>query len=158
MDGRFLSDAFFFALGDQDTIAFMCVHLNHMAAKKEISEGSQSLKRFWDEIAGDITKHGVRIFTGDLNMQLFSAVAELRARGLQANLAAWYAWQNALGPCPRIDSCAAIMVGPCEGIRVIVDCSRWAQRPQSKHPRHGATWRLSRKTAGVGETSGHLTR
>ena len=44
----------FWALGDQDTITFMCVHLNHMTAKKEISEGPQSLKCFWDEIVGDI--------------------------------------------------------------------------------------------------------
>ena len=80
-------------LGDQDTITFMCVHLNHITAKKEISEGSQSLKRSWDEIVGDIIKDGVRIVSGDLNMQLFSAVAELRARGLQANLAAWYPWE-----------------------------------------------------------------
>ena len=84
----------FWALGDQDTITFMCVHLNYMTAKKDISEGSQSLKRFWDEIVGDIIKHGVRIFSGDLNMQFFSAVAELRARGIQANLAAWYPWKS----------------------------------------------------------------
>ena len=113
----------FWALGDQDTITFMCVHLNHMTAKKEISEGSKSLKRFWDEIVGDITKHGVRIFTGDFNMQLFSAVAELRARGLQANLAAWYPWINHLENVPRIDSCAIILIGPCEGIRMTYDCS-----------------------------------
>ena len=101
----------------------MHVHLNHMTAKKEVSEGSSSLKRFWDEIARDIIEHGVRIFTGDFNMQLFSAVAELRARGLQANLAAWYPWQNELESGPRIDSCAVIMIGPCEGIRMTYDCS-----------------------------------
>jgi len=113
----------FWALGEQDTITFMCVHLNHMTAKKEINNGSQSLKRCWDEIVEDITKHGVRIFTGDLNMQLFSAVAELRARGLQANLAAWYPWRNEHESVPRIDSCAVIVIGPCEGIRMTYDCS-----------------------------------
>ena len=111
------------ALGDQDTITFMCVHLNHMTAKKDISEGSQSLKRFWDEIVGVIIKHGVRIVSGDMNMQLFSAVAELRARGLQANLAAWYPWRKHLETFPRVDSCAIIVIGPCEGIRMIYDCS-----------------------------------
>ena len=115
----------FWALGEQDTITFMCVHLNHMTAKKEISEGSRSLKSFWDEFVGDITKHGVRIFAGDFNMQLFSAVAELRARGLQANLAAWYPWKNYLEALPRIDSCAMILIGPCEGIRMTDDCSVW---------------------------------
>ena len=113
----------FWALGEQDTITFMCVHLNHMTAKKEISNGSRSLKSFWDEIVEDIIKHGVRIFTGDFNMQLFSAVAELRARGLQANLAAWYPWINHLETVPRIDSCAIILIGPCEGIRMTYDCS-----------------------------------
>ena len=44
----------FWALGEQDTITFMCVHLNHMTAKKEIKEGSQSLKCCWDEIVEDI--------------------------------------------------------------------------------------------------------
>ena len=92
----------FWALGEQDTIAFMCVHLNHMTAKKEIKNGSRSLKSFWDEIVEDIIKHGVRIFTGDFNMQLFSAVAELRARGLQANLAAWYPWINHLENAPGL--------------------------------------------------------
>ena len=29
----------YWALGDQDTITFMCVHLNHMTAKKEVSKG-----------------------------------------------------------------------------------------------------------------------
>ena len=113
----------FWALGEQDTITFMCVHLNHMTAKKQVSNGSSSLKLFWDEIARDIIEHGVRIFTGDFNMQLFSAVAELRARGLQANLAAWYPWTNCLEALPRIDSCAMILIGPCEGIRMTYDCS-----------------------------------
>ena len=94
-----------------------------MTAKKEVEGGSQSLKRFWDEIVGDIIKHGVRIFSGDLNMQLFSVVTELRARGLQANLAAWYPWKNYLEALPRIDSCAMILIGPCEGIRMPYDCS-----------------------------------
>ena len=113
----------FFALGDQDTITFMNAHLNHMTAKKEVSEGSHSLKLLWDEIVGDIIKFGVRILTGDWNMQLFSVVTELRARGLQANLAAWYPWKNELESGPRIDSCAVIMIGPCEGIRMNYDCS-----------------------------------
>ena len=95
-----MSDAFF-ALGDQGAITFMCVHLNHMTAKKEVEAGSQSLKHFWDEIVRDITKHGVRIFSGDLNMQLFSVVTELRARGLQANLAAWYPWRKTFGNFPQ---------------------------------------------------------
>ena len=86
------------ALGGQDTITFMCAHLNHMTAKKEISEGSQSLKRFWDEVVGNIIKHGFRTISGDLNMQLFSAVSELRARGLQAILAAWYPWIKHVEP------------------------------------------------------------
>ena len=58
-------------------------------------------------------------------MQLFSAVAELRARGLQANLAAWYPWIKHLETVPRVDSCAIILIGPCEGIRMTYDCSVW---------------------------------
>ena len=83
----------FWVIGEQETVTFMCVQLNRMTAKKEVSKWSESLKGFWDEIVEDITKYGVRNFTGDFNMQLFSAVAELRARGLQANLAAWYPWE-----------------------------------------------------------------
>jgi hypothetical protein len=38
-------------------------------------------------------------------------------------LAAWYLWTNHLETFPRIDSCAIILIGPCEGIRMTYDCS-----------------------------------
>ena len=43
----------------------------------------------WNEVARHIVQFGVRVLTGDFNMALWSTVVELRARGLQANLAAW---------------------------------------------------------------------
>ena len=122
----------FWVLGEQDTVTFMCVHLNRMTANKEVSKWSESLKRFWDEIVEDITRNGVRIFTGDFNMQLFSAVAELRTRGLQANLAAWYPRELQYENETRIDSCAIIVIGACEGIRMIYDCSVLGIEPPEK--------------------------
>ena len=99
----------------------MTVHLNSVTAKKEVSDGGRSLKRFWDEVSEHIVKFRVRVLTGDFNMALWQVVPELRARGLQANLAAWYPWQNDLESHVRLDSCAIIIIGPCAGMRRLYD-------------------------------------
>ena len=47
------------------------VHLHHMTAKKMVSEGSTSLKEFWDELVDSIVEFGGRILAGDWNMALW---------------------------------------------------------------------------------------
>ena len=60
---------------------------------------------------------------------------ELRARGLQANLAAWYPWKNGLEVALRIDSCAIIVIGLAVGVRKMYDPSVLCEGiPTSKLP------------------------
>ena len=80
----------------QDEFVVMTIHLHHATAKKDVENGSKSIKAFWDLVAGYIMEFAVRLMTGDFNMALWLAVVELRARGFQANLAAWYPWKKGL--------------------------------------------------------------
>ena len=107
--------------GDEDDLVVMTVHLNSLTAKREVSDGGRTLKKFWDEVPQHIMKFRVRVLTGDFNMALWQVVPELRARGLQANLAAWYPWKHELEDHVRLDSCAIIMLGPCAGMRRLFD-------------------------------------
>ena len=86
------------------------VHLHHMIAKKWVSEGSISLKNFRGELVDSIVEFGGRILAGDFNMALWQVMAELTARGLQVNLAAWYPWQAPGETVKRIDSFAMFMI------------------------------------------------
>ena len=60
---------------------------------------------------------------GDFNMALFSVIPELRARGFQINLAAWYCWQMNYEATVRADSCGIFRIGPCQGVRLCFDAS-----------------------------------
>ena len=60
---------------------------------------------------------------GDFNMSLWMVVVELRARGLQANLASWYPYQVHDEEDVKMDTCAVIVIGGCMGCRMIYDCS-----------------------------------
>ena len=51
-----------------DEIVFINCHLHYMTAKKEVSDGARSLKRFFDELAGYIVEFGARILAGDVNL------------------------------------------------------------------------------------------
>ena len=88
-------------------------------AKKDIENGSKVFKRFWDDVARIIVDLGVRVLTGDFNMALWFTVVELRARGLMANLAAWYPWKNHLESGIRMDSCCIVVIGPARGVRMM---------------------------------------
>ena len=99
----------------KDELVVMTIHLHHVTAKKDVENGSKSIKAFWDLVAGYIMEFAVRLMTGDFNMALWFAVVELRARGIQANLAAWYPWKKSGEAEIRMDSCAIIVIGPAVG-------------------------------------------
>ena len=94
-----------------------------MTAKKEVNAGSTSLKRFFDELVTYIIEFRVRVVAGDFNMALWTVVPELRARGLQANLAAWFPWKMSYASQARMDSCCVILIGGTQGIRKVYDPS-----------------------------------
>ena len=66
------------------------VHMHSRTAKKETKNAKEVTKGFWDLLASYLLKYGVRLLAGDFNMSFLSVIAELRARGFQINLAAWY--------------------------------------------------------------------
>ena len=102
----------------KDEITIVNAHLHCMTAKGDVSNGSRSQKEWWDELAQVIVEFGARFLCGDFNMGLFSVIPELRARGFQINLAAWYCWQQNLESHVRADSCGMFHIGPCQGIRI----------------------------------------
>ena len=92
-------------------------------AEHLVNDGSRSFKEFWDLVACYIMEFAVRLVTGDFNMALWFAVVELRARGFQANLAAWCPWKKSDEAKIRMDSCAIIVIGPAVGLRRMYDPS-----------------------------------
>ena len=108
---------------DIDEIKICNAHLHCRTAKKDLEQGSRACKRFWDLLASYLVSFGPRYLCGDFNMALFCVVPELRARGFQINLAAWYCWQSHLEQHVRADSCAIFRLGPCQGIRMCFDAS-----------------------------------
>ena len=99
----------------------MNMHLHYALANGESKNWATQWVRLWDEIATRIVEFKVRILVGDFNMALFRVVPELRARGVPANLGATYMWKNLPSSEVRIDSCAILVIGPCNGIHMPFD-------------------------------------
>ena len=88
-----------------------------------IHDAARSWKGLWDNLAKLIRDLKVRFFTGDFNMALWCVIVELRVRGFQANLAAWYPWMLEGESCVRMDSCCIVVIGPCNGVWMLYDPS-----------------------------------
>ena len=98
-----------------DTLTLMNIHLHYMTAKKGVQDGARALKLFFDEVVEYIIEFRVRIVSGDFNMAMWMVVPEFRARGLQADVAAWYPWRLCKEEDVHIDSCMIITIGGCAG-------------------------------------------
>ena len=77
-----------------DEVRIANVHMHFRTAKRDIQAGGAAYKRFWDLLAKYMAEFRPNFLCGDFNMALFSVIPELRARGFQINLAAWYCWKN----------------------------------------------------------------
>ena len=99
------------------------MHLHSATAKKDVDSGGTVFKQLWDDVVMCIMRYSVRFLTGDFNMALWHVIVELRARGLQANLLAWYPWKNQHEADVRIDSCAIISIGPAMAVKRMHDQS-----------------------------------
>ena len=106
-----------------DEITIANVHMHFRTAKRDLTGGAKAYKQFWDVLARYLAEFCPSFLCGDFNMALFCVVPELRARGFQINLAAWYCWQNHLEQHPRADSCGIFRLGPCQGIRMCFGAS-----------------------------------
>ena len=105
-------------------LSLMNCHLHHNTAKKDlVGTGSKAYNSFWDEVADAINEFEVRVLSGDFNMALWKVVVELRARGVAAHIAAWFAHTQPTETVPRIDSTAIFLIGRCAGIRKAFDVS-----------------------------------
>ena len=136
----------------EEELVVVSVHLHYQTAKKEVSNGAVSLAKFWDELAAYIVEFRGRILAGDFNMALWQVIPELRMRGLQVNLAAWYPFHAPFETATRIDSTAIFIVGPVDGIRKIFDASALGispAQPSATDFRGGgdmpAGWKLKEK-------------
>ena len=106
-----------------DKVRIANVHLHFRTARRDLQSGGMAYKRFWDLLARYMAEFSPSFLCGDVNMALFNVIPELRARGFQVNLAAWYCWQNDLEQHVRADSCGIFRIGPCQGIRLCFDAS-----------------------------------
>ena len=98
-------------------------HMHYQIAKRGVNKGASAYCSFWDDLAKYLVCHRCRYLCGDFNMALFSVVPEMRARGFQINMAAWYCWQHEEDVRPKVDSCGIFRIGPCQGIRMCFDAS-----------------------------------
>jgi hypothetical protein len=106
-----------------DVLNVANVHMHSRTAKKDTKSPHEVTKRFWDLLASYLLRFEVRIMAGDFNMSLFCVIPELRARGFQINLAAWYPFHMKRQGDMFVDSCGVFVIGPWQGVRLIYDCS-----------------------------------
>ena len=104
-------------MGKEQTV--MVVHLHNLVANKAVGFRRNNDK-FWPWLADRIKEHGVQVMMGDFNMSLFKVVPELRSRGVEVSLGAWYPWKTP-DDVPMADSCGIFMCMPCTRIAPVFD-------------------------------------
>ena len=88
------------------THVVMVVHMHNVLAN---NKWPTKLQEFWGWLALKVTRHGVRVLMGDFNMSLFRVIPELRSRGVNIDLGAWFPWKTPLGQ-PMSDSCGMFFI------------------------------------------------
>ena len=88
------------------THVVMVVHMHNLLAN---NKSPTKLQEFWDWLALKVTQHGVRVLMGDFNMSLFRVIPELRDRGVNIDLGAWFPWKTPMG-MPMSDSCGMFFI------------------------------------------------
>ena len=106
-----------------DILPVANVHMHSRTAKKETKNSHEVTKVFWDLLASYLLRYRVRVLAGDFNMSFLSVIVELRARGFQINLAAWYPFYMTRQKEIRVDSCGIFVIGPWQGVRLVYDCT-----------------------------------
>ena len=93
-----------------DILTVASVHMHSRTAKKDTNAKKEVYDGFWDLLAQYIVRFGVRLMGGDFYMSLFCVVPQLRARGFQINLAAFYPfWMEAQDEM-YTDSCGVFLI------------------------------------------------
>ena len=109
---------------DTDELTIANVHLHSITAKKQAKGPggpANVLKEFYDRLAQYVIRFEARLILGDFNMQLFSVIPEMRGRGFEISLAAWYPFRLHNETMTRVDSCGIFVLGPYRGVKITFD-------------------------------------
>jgi hypothetical protein len=93
-------------------------HFHHRAAKRDTGF-RLGYTQFFNKLATTIKENTGRLLAGDFNMSLWVVATELRNRGIECTMGAWYAWRDMSGTV-KVDSCGIFFCGPIENVRVIL--------------------------------------
>ena len=85
---------------------------------------------------------------GDFNMSFLCVVAEMRARGFQINLAAWYPFYMTYQKDMFVDSCGVFVIGPWSGVRLNYDCGLFNIDPPERTPNNSMVMEVIRDEKG----------
>ena len=85
---------------------------------------------------------------GDFNMSFLCVIAEMRARGFQINLAAWYPFYMTVQQEMMVDSCGIFVIGPWTGVRLNYDCSLFNIDPPERTPNNSMVMEVIREERG----------
>ena len=84
----------------------LCMHMNNVLAN---GRWKKKLDKFWDWLSEKVKTFDVKVMMGDFNMSLFQVISELRSRGVEIDLGAWYPWKSPRGD-PMSDSCGIFFI------------------------------------------------
>ena len=77
-------------LGNEHNV--MVVHMHTELANNVL--GPQKLYLFWELFSEKIKTYEVKVLIGDFHMSLSRAIPQLRNRGAEIELGAWYPWKS----------------------------------------------------------------
>ena len=113
-----------------------------------MKRGAQAVKAFYDRLAQYVIRFGARLMVGDWNMQLFAVIPEMRARGFEISLAAWYPFHLHNESFNRSDSCAIFTVGPWTGVRIVFDQAVFGMTPREREVKNSLVLEILKDESG----------
>ena len=133
-----------------DELAIANVHLSSKTAKKDSGLRGQAvaLKAFYDRLATYVMRFGARLMVGDWNMQLFSVIPEMRARGFEISLAAWFPFHFGKEAENRSDSCGIFTIGPWPRVRIAFDQAVFGMVPAARSAANSMVMEVIKDDAG----------
>ena len=88
------------------------------ANKKAYRSDGDHYKTFFDQLGEGIIEFESRLVGAEMNAAFWSFIPEMRARGVQVNMAAWSSCILGGEQTANTDSVGIFIIGPCEAIRV----------------------------------------
>ena len=96
--------------------------MDSMCARKgDYRSDTDHYKMFFDELASGIIEYKSRLVGAEMDAAFWSFIPEMRARGVQVDLAAWSPCMLGGEPAAKSDSVGIFIIGPCEAIRLGIE-------------------------------------